>query len=199
MSSWALLTVAPSVNIVPAAITLRLGFPVLQNGSRARSLVSSSPSPLCPSSSGSSGGHECSFKFLLIGDSGVGKSSVVVSFVAASHLDGDIAPTIGTPSIATHATARHGSAALRSLARCSSPYHSSLLPAVPAVPTAPGSPLAPGAPHCSRQSQCNLRQSPRRTSQSKQPANYPRRCLQARSLAATQGWPSIRRRWSMLL
>jgi hypothetical protein len=55
---------------------------------------------------GSSGGHECSFKFLLIGDSGVGKSSLLVSFVAASHLDGDIAPTIGTPSIATprHAT-----------------------------------------------------------------------------------------------
>ncbi|AQK65209.1 Ras-related protein RABC2a [Zea mays] len=44
---------------------------------------------------GSSGGHECSFKFLLIGDSGVGKSSLLVSFVAASYLDGDIAPTIG--------------------------------------------------------------------------------------------------------
>lgn len=48
---------------------------------------------------GSSGGHECSFKFLLIGDSGVGKSSLLVSFVAASYLDGDIAPTIGiTPT-----------------------------------------------------------------------------------------------------
>jgi hypothetical protein len=73
---------------------------------------------------GSSGGHECSFKFLLIGDSGVGKSSLLVSFVAASYLDGDIAPTIGTPSIATprHATPLPRSA-LRSLARCFSPYH----------------------------------------------------------------------------
>ena len=51
-------------------------------------------SPGAGSSGG--GGHECSFKILLIGDSGVGKSSLLVSFVAASHLDDDIAPTIGT-------------------------------------------------------------------------------------------------------
>ncbi|TVU30492.1 hypothetical protein EJB05_22119 [Eragrostis curvula] len=44
--------------------------------------------------SGSSG-HECSFKILLIGDSAVGKSSLLVSFVAAAQLDDDIAPTIG--------------------------------------------------------------------------------------------------------
>nr|CAB3499487.1 unnamed protein product [Digitaria exilis] len=44
---------------------------------------------------GGSGGYECSFKILLIGDSSVGKSSLLVSFVAASHLDDDIAPTIG--------------------------------------------------------------------------------------------------------
>ena len=41
--------------------------------------------------------YDCSFKVLLIGDSAVGKSSLLVSFVAASHLDDDIAPTIGTP------------------------------------------------------------------------------------------------------
>lgn len=44
------------------------------------------------------GGHECGFKNLFIGDSGVGKSSLLVSFVvaaAAAHLDDDIAPTIG--------------------------------------------------------------------------------------------------------
>ena len=52
----------------------------------------------------SGGGHECSFKILLIGDSGVGKSSLLVSFVATSHLDGDIAPTIGTHAIHRHAT-----------------------------------------------------------------------------------------------
>ena len=53
-------------------------------------------SPGAGSSGG--GGHECSFKILLIGDSGVGKSSLLVSFVAASNLDADIAPTIGTPA-----------------------------------------------------------------------------------------------------
>jgi GTPase SAR1 family protein len=47
--------------------------------------------------SGVGGGHECSFKILLIGDSAVGKSSLLVSFVAAAApLDEDIAPTIGT-------------------------------------------------------------------------------------------------------
>jgi hypothetical protein len=49
-----------------------------------------------PVSPGGSVGYECSFKILLIGDSGVGKSSLLVSFVAAAHLDDDIAPTIGT-------------------------------------------------------------------------------------------------------
>ncbi|CAM0956899.1 unnamed protein product [Alopecurus aequalis] len=49
-----------------------------------------------PVSPGTSGGYECSFKILLIGDSGVGKSSLLVSFVAAAHLDDDIAPTIDT-------------------------------------------------------------------------------------------------------
>ncbi|XP_037405388.1 ras-related protein RABC2a-like isoform X1 [Triticum dicoccoides] len=48
-----------------------------------------------PVSPGGSGGYECSFKILLIGDSGVGKSSLLVSFVAAANLDDDIAPTIG--------------------------------------------------------------------------------------------------------
>jgi hypothetical protein len=42
----------------------------------------------------SPGGYEYSFKILLIGDSGVGKSS----FVAAANLEDDIAPTIGTSS-----------------------------------------------------------------------------------------------------
>nr|CAB3497083.1 unnamed protein product [Digitaria exilis] len=39
--------------------------------------------------------YDCSFKVLLIGDSAVGKSSLLVSFVSAAHLDDDIAPTIG--------------------------------------------------------------------------------------------------------
>ena len=70
----------------------------------------------------SGGGHECSFKILLIGDSGVGKSSLLVSFVAASHLDGDIAPTIGTHGIRRHATPLLRCAALHlhSLACCPS-------------------------------------------------------------------------------
>lgn len=50
---------------------------------------------MSPVSPGCSGGYECSFKILLIGDSGVGKSSLLVSFVAAANLDDDIAPTIG--------------------------------------------------------------------------------------------------------
>jgi septin family protein len=49
-----------------------------------------------PVSPGGTVGYECSFKILLIGDSGVGKSSLLVSFVAAASLDDDIAPTIGT-------------------------------------------------------------------------------------------------------
>ncbi|KAE8788906.1 GTP-binding protein yptV3 [Hordeum vulgare] len=48
-----------------------------------------------PVSPGASAGYECSFKILLIGDSGVGKSSLLLSFVAAANLDDDIAPTIG--------------------------------------------------------------------------------------------------------
>ena len=40
--------------------------------------------------------YDCSFKVLLIGDSAVGKSSLLVSFVSAAHMDDDIAPTIGT-------------------------------------------------------------------------------------------------------
>jgi len=39
--------------------------------------------------------YDCSFKVLLIGDSAVGKSSLLVSFVSAAHMDDDIAPTIG--------------------------------------------------------------------------------------------------------
>jgi Ras-related protein Rab-18 len=39
--------------------------------------------------------YDCSFKILLIGDSAVGKSSLLVSFVSASHIDDEIAPTIG--------------------------------------------------------------------------------------------------------
>ncbi|XP_072986885.1 ras-related protein RABC2a-like [Typha latifolia] len=46
------------------------------------------------SSSGhGSSGYDYSFKILLIGDSGVGKSSLLVSFIS-NHLD-DLAPTIG--------------------------------------------------------------------------------------------------------
>ncbi|KAK8994607.1 hypothetical protein V6N11_045687 [Hibiscus sabdariffa] len=46
------------------------------------------------SSSGqSNGSYDLSFKILLIGDSGVGKSSLLVSFISASAED--LAPTIG--------------------------------------------------------------------------------------------------------
>ncbi|KAL5217982.1 hypothetical protein ABZP36_018666 [Zizania latifolia] len=51
------------------------------------------PSSAMGSSPASS--YVCSFKILLIGDSAVGKSSLLVSFVSASHIDDDIAPTIG--------------------------------------------------------------------------------------------------------
>jgi hypothetical protein len=62
-----------------------------------------------PGAGSSGGGHECSFKILLIGDSSVGKSSLLVSFVAAAQLDDDIAPTIGTPPSIAHRspTRRH--------------------------------------------------------------------------------------------
>lgn len=47
------------------------------------------------SSSGqSSGSYDLSFKILLIGDSGVGKSSLLVSFISNSVED--LSPTIGT-------------------------------------------------------------------------------------------------------
>ncbi|KAJ0967240.1 hypothetical protein J5N97_024157 [Dioscorea zingiberensis] len=42
---------------------------------------------------GSSSGYDFSFKILLIGDSGVGKSSLLVSFIS-NHVE-DLAPTIG--------------------------------------------------------------------------------------------------------
>ncbi|CAN0926188.1 Ras-related protein RABC2a [Linum grandiflorum] len=46
------------------------------------------------SSSGSSG-YDLSFKFLLIGDSSVGKSSLLVSFISTTSVAEDLAPTIG--------------------------------------------------------------------------------------------------------
>ncbi|CAI0469381.1 unnamed protein product [Linum tenue] len=45
------------------------------------------------SGQGSGGGYDLSFKILLIGDSGVGKSSLLVSFISSSVED--LAPTIG--------------------------------------------------------------------------------------------------------
>ncbi|XP_010558194.1 PREDICTED: ras-related protein RABC2a-like [Tarenaya hassleriana] len=45
------------------------------------------------SSSSGQGGYDLSFKILLIGDSGVGKSSLLVSFISSSVED--LAPTIG--------------------------------------------------------------------------------------------------------
>lgn len=49
------------------------------------------------SSSGQSNSYDLSFKVLLIGDSGVGKSSLLVSFISAST--DDLAPTIGKFSV----------------------------------------------------------------------------------------------------
>jgi hypothetical protein len=49
-------------------------------------------------SSPGSSSYDCSFKVLLIGDSAVGKSSLLVSFVSAAPADDDISPTIGNPS-----------------------------------------------------------------------------------------------------
>jgi septin family protein len=46
---------------------------------------------------GSHVGYDYSFKILLIGDSGVGKSSLLVSFIS-SQLE-DLTPTIGTFSL----------------------------------------------------------------------------------------------------
>lgn len=39
--------------------------------------------------------YDYSFKVLLIGDSGVGKSSLLLSFISNSVLDHDLSPTIG--------------------------------------------------------------------------------------------------------
>ncbi|KAK1267569.1 Ras-related protein RABC2a [Acorus gramineus] len=51
---------------------------------------------------GGSGSYDYSFKVLLIGDSGVGKSSLLVSFI--STLTDDIAPTIGVDFKIKHLT-----------------------------------------------------------------------------------------------
>lgn len=45
--------------------------------------------------SSSSGAYDLSFKILLIGDSGVGKSSLLVSFISNSLVQDDLPPTIG--------------------------------------------------------------------------------------------------------
>ncbi|URD82393.1 RAB [Musa troglodytarum] len=51
------------------------------------------------SSSGPGHGYDYAFKILLIGDSGVGKSSLLVSFIS-NHLADDLSPTIGAlPSV----------------------------------------------------------------------------------------------------
>ncbi|KAK4272819.1 hypothetical protein QN277_021322 [Acacia crassicarpa] len=54
------------------------------------------------SSSGQSSGYDLSFKILLIGDSGVGKSSLLVSFI--SNSSEDLAPTIGVDFKIKHLT-----------------------------------------------------------------------------------------------
>ncbi|XP_028789956.1 ras-related protein RABC2a [Neltuma alba] len=54
------------------------------------------------SSSGQSSGYDLSFKILLIGDSGVGKSSLLVSFISNSLED--LAPTIGVDFKIKHLT-----------------------------------------------------------------------------------------------
>jgi hypothetical protein len=51
--------------------------------------------------------YDCSFKVLLIGDSAVGKSSLLVSFVSASPAADGIAPTIGTHHDSTSAASFH--------------------------------------------------------------------------------------------
>ncbi|RWW77318.1 hypothetical protein BHE74_00014526 [Ensete ventricosum] len=50
--------------------------------------------PIMGSSSFPGHSYDYSFKILLIGDSGVGKSSLLVSFIS-NHLGEDLAPTIG--------------------------------------------------------------------------------------------------------
>ncbi|CAK8543930.1 unnamed protein product [Lathyrus sativus] len=46
------------------------------------------------SSSGQTTGHDLSFKILLIGDSGVGKSCLLLTFISSSSVE-DLSPTIG--------------------------------------------------------------------------------------------------------
>ena len=43
-----------------------------------------------------SSNYDYSFKVLLIGDSGVGKSSLLLSFISNSNSINDLSPTIGT-------------------------------------------------------------------------------------------------------
>lgn len=50
------------------------------------------------SSSGVGSIHDYSFKILIIGDSGVGKSSLLISFIS-NHVD-DLSPTIGKAIVA---------------------------------------------------------------------------------------------------
>nr|XP_010908000.1 ras-related protein RABC2a [Elaeis guineensis] len=54
------------------------------------------------SSAGSGSSYDYAFKILLIGDSGVGKSSLLLSFIS-SHVD-DLAPTIGVDFKIKHLT-----------------------------------------------------------------------------------------------
>lgn len=54
------------------------------------------------SSSGVGSSHDYSFKILIIGDSGVGKSSLLVSFIS-NHVD-DLSPTIGVDFKIKHLT-----------------------------------------------------------------------------------------------
>jgi GTPase SAR1 family protein len=46
------------------------------------------------SSSAQNSGHDLSFKILLIGDSGVGKSCLLLTFISNSSVE-DLTPTIG--------------------------------------------------------------------------------------------------------
>ncbi|RWW18625.1 hypothetical protein GW17_00017378 [Ensete ventricosum] len=62
--------------------------------SRLPPSLSSAALPIMGSSSCPGHSYDYSFKILLIGDSGVGKSSLLVSFIS-NHLGEDLAPTIG--------------------------------------------------------------------------------------------------------
>ena len=52
------------------------------------------------SSSGQSSNYDLSFKVLLIGDSGVGKSSLLLSFISTNA--DNLAPTIGKFLLSSH-------------------------------------------------------------------------------------------------